>query len=80
MLKLTAPLAALAMLVAGSALATEKIGKIVKIDPARDQVQVENVTLLLDGAKIDNYKVGDEVSVNYYEDDLGDHLQSIKKQ
>ena len=80
MRSLIAPLAALAMLAAGSALANEKVGKIVKIDPALGQIQVENVTLLLDGTKIGDLKVGDSVKVVFYEDDLGDHLQSISKE
>jgi len=80
MRKLIAPIAALAMFAAGSALATEKTGKIVKIDPALGQVQVENVTLLLDGIKLGDLKIGDTVKITFYEDDLGDHLQSIAKE
>ena len=81
MRKLIAPFAALAFLAtAGSALAAEKSGKIIKIDTGRDQIQVDNLTILIEGIKLDGLKEGDTVKVEYHYDDLGYHLQSIKKE
>lgn len=81
MRKLIAPFAALALFAAaGSALANEKVGKIVKIDIGRDQIQIDNMTILIDGNKLDGLKEGDTVKIEYHYDDLGYHLQSIKKE
>ena len=80
MRKLIAPLAALAILAAGSALAEKKSGKIIKIDTGRDQIQIDNTTILIEGVKLDGLKEGDAVSVEYHYDDLGYHLQAIKKE
>lgn len=80
MRKLIAPIAALAMLAFGSALATEKTGKIIKIDTGRDQIQIDNMTITIEGNKLEGLKEGDTVKVEYHYDDLGYHLQSIKKE
>ncbi len=63
-----------------TALAAEKVGKIIVIDLGRDQIQVGETTIMIEGVKLDGLKVGDTVHIEVHYDDLGYHLQSIKKE
>ena len=69
----------------GLALADEKIGKIVKIDLPRDELQVENVQVKIEGAKIEgakivDFKAGDTVRITFDQQLDSFVLQTLERQ